>query len=312
MLRAGCSGIFAMAFAVASCGGGDAPPGDASMSDNAAETTAVETDTAAGVKDTQTGIDSQAMTGDTASAAAGTDTTRSLPPVVSSDPGRPPVRGAGRSAVSNDTSAAGTGIVSSDPSPQDPAAALKKTASIYSAMQSMQAEFTMVTTNPLLNSTVRSHGMLYQRRPDRILLKFDDPKGDLILGDGHFFWVYYPSVDAKQVTKTAAANGAGVVDLQAQFVGDPLTRFNHTMEGHESVDGRDALMLTLIPRDDVGYRVLKIWIDSKDSLVRRFEVTDNNRIIRRLDLKDLAVNPALADSLFRFTPPAGVNVVERG
>jgi outer membrane lipoprotein-sorting protein len=31
-----------------------------------------------------------------------------------------------------------------------------------------------------------------------------------------------------------------------------------------------------------------------------------------LDLRDLEISPTLADSLFRFTPPPGTHVVERG
>lgn len=195
---------------------------------------------------------------------------------------------------------------------QDPAAMLSKTAGVYEGIRSMQAEFSMVTTNPLLHSTARSRGTLYQRRPDRILLRFTEPKGDIILGDGRYFWIYYPSVDAQQVTRTSAMNASGVVDLQAQFVGNPLERFAYTYGGHESVEGRDAAVFTLVPHEDPGYRVLKVWIDTKDYLVRRFEVTDNAGIVRRLELTDLQTNPAMPDDLFRFTPPPGAKIVERG
>lgn len=189
---------------------------------------------------------------------------------------------------------------------------LKKTAGVYAGIRSMQAGFAMVTTNPLLRSTARSRGTLFQHRPDRILLRFSEPKGDMILGDGRYFWVYYPSVDAQQVTRTSAMNASGVVDLQAQFVGDPLERFEHTFNGHETVGGRDAAIFTLVPREDPGYKVLKVWIDTRDFLVRRFEVTDNSGIVRRLDLTDLETNPAMPDDLFRFTPPPGTKIVERG
>lgn len=189
---------------------------------------------------------------------------------------------------------------------------LRRTAGIYSAMQSLRAGFTMHTRNPLLRTQVTSSGTLFQRRPDRILLRFTDPAGDLIVGDGRYFWVYYPSVDAKQVIRTPAAGTAGVVDLQAQFVGDPLARFDHTAEGREAVSGRDAAVITLVPREDLGYQKLKIWIDIQDGLVRRFEITDPNGVSRRLDLSDLVVNPTLADDLFSFTPPEGVRIVDRG
>ncbi len=103
-----------------------------------------------------------------------------------------------------------------------------------------------------------------------------------------------------------------MVDLQAQFVGDPLTRFEHTLNGHETVDGHDALVVTLDPHESAGYVRLKVWIDTDDAWVRRFEFVDGSGVTRRFDLTDLALDPALSDDLFRFTPPEGARIVDRG
>jgi len=190
---------------------------------------------------------------------------------------------------------------------------LRRTSEAYAGMRTLQSPFTMVTENPLLRSRVSSRGTLYQRRPDRILLRFDEPKGDIILGDGQYFWIYYPSTDPDQAIRARAAEGAaGGVDLWAQFVGDPVTRFEHTFHGLETVNGRESAAVTLVPRTDPGYQQLKVWIDTADRLVRRFEITEHNGVIRRIELQDLTVNPALADDVFRFVPPPGVRVVERG
>jgi outer membrane lipoprotein carrier protein len=190
---------------------------------------------------------------------------------------------------------------------------LRRTAQAYAAVRSLQANFTMLTQNSLLGTRVSSRGTLFQRQPDRILLRFEEPKGDIILGDGRYFWIYYPSTDATQVLRAPAASApTGGVDLQAQFVGDPVTRFQHTAQGHEPVQGRDAAVVTLLPREERGYDRLKVWIDTGDFLVRRFEITEPNGITRLIELRDLTLNPAFADDLFRFTPPPGVRIVERG
>jgi chaperone LolA len=174
----------------------------------------------------------------------------------------------------------------------------------------MKADFVMNTENPLLRRTTVSRGTLYQKNPDKLLLRFTDPVGDIIVSDGKFFWIYYPSTDAKQVIKSAAAAGGGAVDLRAQFIGDPLQRFQFTLDGHEAVAGRPADVLTLIPRQDLGYKKLKVWVDTQDGLVRQFEITEENTT-RRLVLSDFQANPTLGDDLFRFTPPPGARIVER-
>jgi len=217
--------------------------------------------------------------------------------------------GASTSGADSDAStgaATGTGA-------QDVEALLRQTARVYSDVRSMQAEFTMLTQNPLLGSRVESRGTLFQRRPDRILLRFAEPAGDIVLADGRHFWIYYPSVDPKQVIRSPATEGAaGGVDLQAQFVGDPVTRFRHTARGREDVNGRDAAVISLVPHEDLGYRQLDVWIDTQDYLARRFRITEHNGITRLIELRDVALNPVLADDLFRFVPPEGVRVVDRG
>jgi outer membrane lipoprotein-sorting protein len=141
-------------------------------------------------------------------------------------------------------------------------------------------------------------------------MKFSQPAGDVIVSDGEYFWVYYPSVDQKQVIRTKAG-AVGGLDLQAQFIGDPTTRFRHTVHGTEQVNGRAARVLTLVPRQDAGYKSLKVWIDQQDYLVRRFELTNENDVVQHFDFSNLQVNPTLSDALFRFTPPPGARIIDR-
>jgi outer membrane lipoprotein carrier protein len=196
---------------------------------------------------------------------------------------------------------------------QDPATILKRASTAYTNMKSMRANFVQRRENPLLGSSMTSRGRLFQRKPDRFLLKFTDPDGDVIVSDGRYFWLYYPSIDSKQVLRSPTSEeGAGAVDLQAQFIGDPLRRFTHKSEGRETFNGRSTHVLTLIPRDkNAGYRTLKVWIDAQDYLVRRFLITEQTGALVEFQLTNLVVNPTLPDEIFRFTPPPGARVVER-
>ncbi len=76
--------------------------------------------------------------------------------------------------------------------------------------------------------------------------------------------------------------------------------------------GRETHVLTLVPRREAGYRSLKVWIDVRDHLVRTFELRDHQGVQRRFELDDVAVNPTLPDSLFRFTPPPDARIIDRG
>lgn len=189
---------------------------------------------------------------------------------------------------------------------------LLRASEAYEAVRSLRAEFVQTAENPLLRNRVTSRGTLVQRRPDRFLMKFSDPAGDVIVSDGQYIWVYYPSVDEDQVMRApAGAAGAGGVDLQAQFLGDPVARFRSELHGKEEVGGRPAYVLTMVPREPMGYRSLKVWVDAGDYLVRRFEIVEDNGVTRHLELSGLRLNASLDDSLFRFTPPPGARIVQR-
>jgi len=195
---------------------------------------------------------------------------------------------------------------------QSAEAILRHAAAAYRAVRSLRAGFVQVVKNPLLGGAITSKGTIYQRRPDRFLMKFSDPAGDVLVSDGQWFWIYYPSVDPKQVIRTPAAGAGQAVDLQAQFLGDPERRFSARLEGREAVAGRQAYVLDLTPRGSEAFKALKLWIDPDDYLVRRFEITEQNGSVRHLELSDLRVNVAAGDALFRFAPPAGAHIVTRG
>jgi outer membrane lipoprotein carrier protein len=178
-------------------------------------------------------------------------------------------------------------------------------------IRSLEADFTQSLTIPLLNQSQRSAGRLFQRRPDRFLMRFSDPAGDVIVADGRHFWLYYPSSDARQVIRTSIAAGGEAVDLQQQFLSNPNQRFVATLIGEESVGGRPAHVLTLVPRGPSPYRLLRIWVDREDHLVRRFEMTEENDSVRRVELRNLRTNHPLPDALFAFTPPEGAQVFDQ-
>ena len=179
------------------------------------------------------------------------------------------------------------------------------------AIRSLEADFTQTLNVPLLNTTQRSTGKLYQRKPDRFLMRFSDPEGDVIVADGRHFWLYYPSTDRTQVIRTSIAQGGEAVDLQQQFLSNPNQRFVATLVGEESVGGQQTHVLTLVPRGASPYRILKVWIDKDDYLVRRFEMTEENNSVRTVEMRNLRTNHALPDNLFTFTPPAGAQVFDQ-
>jgi len=194
---------------------------------------------------------------------------------------------------------------------QDANELLRRVEQTASGIRTLEADFVQTLQVPLLNTNRTSTGKLYQRKPSHFLMRFTDPAGDVMVADGRHFWIYYPSSDRTQVIRTSIAEGGEQADFQRQFLSNATERFVATLNGQETVAGRPTYALTLVPRRRSPYRVIRIWVDRDDNLVRRFEMTEENESVRRVELRNLKVNQPLADALFTFTPPAGAQIVEQ-
>ena len=244
---------------------------------------------------------------DTAAASSGGGTAQNGGTVA--QPGAPaaPAQPGAAPAAQPAAKPAGQTAASTD----DATEILRRTEQRADAIRTLEADFVQNLRVPLLNQNQNSAGKLYQRKPDRFLMRFTQPAGDVMVADGRYFWLYYPSTDRTQVIRTSIAKGGGAVDLQRQFIGNAAARFVATLNRSEVVDGHDSHALTLVPRQASPYKVLRIWVDKDDYTVRRFEMTEENESVRRVELRNIRVNGTIPENLFSFTPPQGTQVFDQ-
>lgn len=204
--------------------------------------------------------------------------------------------------------------VTSTTTAQPATAVLDRAVRAYENVKTLRATFSQTITNPLLGATVTSTGEVVQRRPSQVSVRFTDPAGDRIIADGTWVWFYLPSSTPGQVIRTRIAPGSqGSPDLTAQFLDTPKSRFDVTDLGRDTVNGRPARVLSLVPKKGVDAPFTKavIWVDSGDALIRQFELTEPSEIVRRVTIRTLTLNPAVSASAFKFTPPSGTRVIEQ-
>ena len=197
---------------------------------------------------------------------------------------------------------------------QSASATLDRAVRAYKNVKTVRASFTQTITNPLLGVTVTAAGELLQRRPNHVSVRFTDPAGDRIVADGAWVWFYLPSsVPGQVIRQRIASGGGGSPDLTAQFLDTPSSRFSVTDLGREKVNGRNARVLSLVPRPGVEAAFTKavVWVDSADALIRQFELTEPSEVVRRVTITKLTLNPSIPASAFRFTPPSGTKVIDQ-
>ncbi len=188
---------------------------------------------------------------------------------------------------------------------------LARAAEAYREMTTLEAEFVQKIDLRAFEREKEGRGHVYQKKPNYFLMEFADPKGDIVVADGEFFWMYYPSAQPDQVIRTTIQHGANSPGLGGQFVMNPQQRYIATYVGMDAVGERPAHLLSLVPKFTAPYTLVRVWIDSGDYLVRKFEVYEENETIRTMTLIKLRVGIELPDSLFRFSPPQGVDVFSR-
>lgn len=182
----------------------------------------------------------------------------------------------------------------------------------YRDVKGFCARFSQELEVPLLGETTESDGTLCQERPNLFSMRFAHPAGDVLVADGESFWVYYPSADPRQVLQFPMDVRPGGVDFNREFLEDPGGKYRLRYEGEEVVGGRDADVITAVPREPAGFQEARIWLDSERSLIVKARITMENGSVRTVTLSDIQLDPPPDPDRFRFTPPAGAQVIRRG
>ncbi|MGD8699854.1 MAG: outer membrane lipoprotein carrier protein LolA [Gemmatimonadales bacterium] len=188
---------------------------------------------------------------------------------------------------------------------------LAKASEAYQAVTTVRSEFVQRIEIRALERVKEGRGTVFQKKPNYFLMKFEDPAGDLLVADGDYFWMYYPSAQPDQVVRTAINRTSEGATLGGEFLVSPKERYVATYVGREQIDGRSAHLLSLVPRFDAPYTLVRVWVDASDYLVRKFEIYEENETIRTITLHDVQAGIDLPDDLFRFSPPPGVEVFTR-
>ena len=210
--------------------------------------------------------------------------------------------------------AVGTVLTLGTPRTQGVDPVIDKAVATYTKTKTSKGTFEQTITNPLTGSKATAKGNFeQQRQPARFAFRFVQPKGDMLIGDGKWLWVYLPSSQPGQVIKVPMTEGgAGSLDLASRFFDSPKTRFTITDAGTATIGGRATTALTLVPKNGgEPFTRAKVWIDSADGTLRQFETLEPSRITRLVTITSVTPNAAVNAKTFQFTPPKGARVVDQ-
>lgn len=185
---------------------------------------------------------------------------------------------------------------------------LEQAAAVYAEVRAMCADFEQVIDVRLRRRTIESAGRVCQRRPNLFSMRFTDPDGDMVLSDGEYFWVYYPSLDEVQVMRHPVSDSPGREDFFREFLEDPGSKYDAELGGIDAVDGQECRIVTLTPRAGAAYRRARLWLDTQSHVIRRLEIHEENKV-RTVTLRDLDLDPEIQPGTFVFDLPEGARIM---
>lgn len=195
---------------------------------------------------------------------------------------------------------------------QDATAIAARASRVYRGLTSIRASFAQTIEDKMLG-TQESRGDLVQAGNANLAMRFEDPKGEAIILDGTYVWIYTPSTAPGQVIRMAMPNdpvyGPNVL---ARILDKPTERYDVNYLQDEVAEGRPVDVLEFLPRsEDPLFRRAVIWFDRQTSLPRRLELDELTGVHRTLVLTRLRTNTPVSRKDFTFDVPSGVRVVDR-
>jgi chaperone LolA len=186
---------------------------------------------------------------------------------------------------------------------------LQQAAARYERVDALCADFTQHLSVPLLEEERTGRGRLCQARPNLFAMRFSDPEGDAVVVDGESTWVYFPSLDAKQVFKGPVEASAGGRDFHREFLERPEEKYHVRYEAAEAVEGIATHRLRLVPKRPAGSTAAVLWIDIRAPLLRRIRIEEENQSVRTITLRDIDLEATPDPEMFSFSPPPGALVI---
>lgn len=172
------------------------------------------------------------------------------------------------------------------------------------AMSGMEASFThRFTAKGFKTSQVESGSVVFGALP-KMRWNYTSPEKKVFVFDGSESWFYVPGDN--QVTHGRVSD-ARKAEMPFLLLGDPAAREKHFSVKQQK--RRGAVVMTMQPRNARALvRSITVTIAPSTHLIQRIEYTDTGGNRTSFDFSGYHRRTASADT-FRFTPPAGVQVI---
>ena len=190
---------------------------------------------------------------------------------------------------------------------QDPAQAQTDAASELKRWlrdtRTLTADFAQTTTGGALGG--KSQGQMAISRPGKFRWAISKPYQQLMIGDGSRIWLYDPELKQVIVRKSDKALGGSPAALLA---GDNDVDQRFTLKA-DGAHGGAQWVIAEPKQNDTGFVRIRIGLDGSE--LKGMILEDSFGQITTLIFSHVVRNGEVPASQFRFSPPAGADVLKQ-
>ena len=170
-------------------------------------------------------------------------------------------------------------------------------------VKTLQADFKQKLMDENGTELENASGVVYLHRPGKLRWDYQYPYQQTIVTDGELLWFY-----DKDLEQATVHDAASIKNTPAAILGA-----YDEIETHFSVIEMGIIegfnWTKLIPKDtDSQYQNIRLGFD-KRKLVMMI-MSDNLNQVTRIDFNEEKINEQLADDIFNFIPPEGIDVLD--
>lgn len=173
--------------------------------------------------------------------------------------------------------------------------------------RTFKASFTQTIVGKSSKKPQVSSGMVTLSRPGKFRWEVSKPFSQLLVGDGAKVWLFDPDLKQVTVRKMADTLGGTPAELLAGEVGN-MSAIEKNFLLSEAPAKNGMAWVEARPRSQDG-SFDRVRLGFKDGQLTAMEMQDQFGQVTTVEFSAVERNPGLAPALFRFTPPAGVDVV---
>lgn len=189
----------------------------------------------------------------------------------------------------------------------------------YESVKNFNANFEQTTI--IAGQKRIAKGKLNFQKPNLLRQEYTDPSNpktmtQLIVADGKIIWSYTPLIN--QIIKQGPIEDGSRMELLPGF-GQSLENidknYSLSLVVDELAEKSGVHVVEFTPKSHIigsstVFDVMRIWVRDKDSMPVQFMYKDQkNETTFVLSFKDVKINENLDESVFKFEPPKGVQII---